>query len=193
MTRNLAACSPIKRGSSEAENLLSLCRIGGWDSLSPMPVLTSPDGNIIATFYEDIWPTKGLEAGRAKTPPIHFSSADKLLPRKMINQLKAIALAMFYHDINVRRPKSIVTTVNTARNLAVGLLELGIDNLNGVDSEVILQLHSSTSWNSSTESAFLGINSAWDNSETLPFAPAEKFTHKKLNISINTFAKSEVN
>ncbi|TOQ81086.1 hypothetical protein CGG88_12010 [Vibrio parahaemolyticus] len=181
MNKQHVTIEPISRQNGAADMLLELCSAGDWKKLGELPVLTTPEGAILATFNQDKWVTKGYVPSRPNSSPCIFDTNNSL-PRELINQMKAICLVLLYNDVNVRRIDTIVDMIRLVKDIAHGLADLGIHSFEGLDREVIYKMHEMTDWDSSRSHAFDGINAVWDNQDALPFCITSRFTHFSLNL-----------
>lgn len=174
----------ITRGSAGAQRLLDLCLARDWSALKNLPVLTTSKGQVLASFGQDRWETKGWVKGNNNENAICFLSDNRPLSLELLNEMKALVIAMLYFDRKNSRTSTVARMINDLKNIAYSLNGLGYTTLDGLDIDTLSNLGDMSQWDPTCKNALVPLAKIFQCYEFLPYALAveKAVTHKDLAV-----------
>ncbi|MDW7551503.1 site-specific integrase [Pseudoalteromonas peptidolytica] len=167
---------------ASVERLRYLAQHGLWKDLGEEAVSFELDGTPISLFDHDVWDFKPHKIGTELTL-VNFRFPDCTVPIRLIQELKAVALAYIYHSRDAYRINSVRSKIDCLKKLAYSLHESGASSFEGLTIETLKGLIKTGAF--VIRDVDIGvINSLNDLADFLPFNVnlSERLTLRKLNV-----------
>ncbi|MCG7548803.1 site-specific integrase [Pseudoalteromonas sp. Of7M-16] len=167
---------------ASVERLRYLAQHGLWKDLGLEAVSFELDGTSISLFDDDVWDFEPHKVGTELTL-VNFRFPDCAVPIRLIQELKAVALAYIYHSRDAYRINSVRSKIDCLKKLAYSLHESGTSSFEGLTIKTLKSLIKTGAF-IPRELDIGVINSLNDLADFLPFNVnlSERLTLRKLNV-----------